>query len=240
MRINVLVVEDDPITAQDISETLEDFGMHIIDTVDSGEKALEVIKTNKPDVVLMDINLDGELDGVETVAEMNKTETLPVIYITANSDKLTANRAIQTNPHAFITKPFDETNISYAVELAFNNHLQRIFESSPDAKQPSDSIFIKSGEKFEKIQLKNILYIQADGSYSHIFTSEKKYSSSNNLNSVWKKLTHPMFVRIHRSYVANLDKVTSFDNSYVYFDDIYIPFSKSNKDNLMKRINRIS
>ena len=241
MRINVLVVEDDPITAQDISETLEDFGMRITHSVSTGEKALEVVKSDKPDVILMDINLEGSLDGVGTVVELNKTESIPVIYLTANSDKLTASRAFQTNPYAFITKPFNENDISFAVELAFNNHLQKIFETSASKfNNKLESLFIKSGERYEKIVLKDILYIRADGSYSHIFTSNKEYPSSNNLNFIWNKLTHPMFVRIHRSYVVNVENITSFDNSHVYFGEQYVPYSKNHKEELMEKINRIS
>lgn len=240
MRINVLVVEDDPITAQDISETLEDFGMHVTRSVRSGEEALVAIMDDKPDVILMDINLEGELDGMETVVELNKTESIPVIYLTANSDKVTAGRAFQTNPSAFIIKPFDETNIIYAIELAFNNHLKKVFEVENSDLENNDSIFLKSGRKFQKVMLADILYVQADGSYSHIITPSKKFSSSNNLNCVWKKLTHPNFIRIHRSYLANLDNVTSFDGDYIYFGDTYIPYSKIHRTDLMKRLKRMA
>lgn len=240
MRISVLIVEDDPITAQDISETLEGFGMHISDVVRSGEEALSLIQVNKPDVILMDINLEGELDGVGTVLELNKTDAIPVIYLTANSDKVTVGRAFQTNPSAFIIKPFDETNIIYAIELAFNNHLNRVFEAENLDLENADSIYLKNAGKYEKVGLEEILYVQADGSYSHIITACKKYSSSHNLNFVWKKLTHPNFIRLHRSYVVNLNNVTSFDGDFVYFNETYIPYSKNHRDDLMKRLKRMS
>lgn len=240
MRINVLIVEDDPITAQDISEVLEACGMCITDSVASGESALESARSNRPDVVLMDVNLEGELDGVSTAAKLQDFDNIPLIYLTANSDKITANRAFNTNPSAFITKPFDETNIIYAIELAFNNHLKNVFESEPQDLINKDCIFLKNADRYEKVMLADILYIQADGSYSHVFTKDRKYSSSNNLNAVWKNLTHPNFIRTHRSYVINADNVTGFDLDFVYFDELYIPYSKNNKDELFRRFKRMS
>lgn len=240
MRINVLIVEDDPITAQDISEVLEECGMHVVDHVPSGESALDAVKKDKPDVILMDVNLEGELDGVATASMLNKTDNIPLIYLTANSDKITANRAFNTHPSAFITKPFDDANIIYAIELAFTNHLKSIFDSDQSGIKQQDCIFLKHGDKFEKVMLADILYIQADGSYSHVFTKKGKYASSSNLNAVWKNLTHPNFVRIHRSYVINADNITGFDIDFVYFDEVYIPYSKNNKDELLKRFKRMT
>jgi len=240
MRINVLIVEDDPITAQDISEVLEECGMHVVDRVSSGEAALDVVKINKPDVILMDVNLEGELDGVITASKLNDTDNIPLIYLTANSDVITANRAFNTNPSAFLTKPFDDANIIYAIELAFTNHIKRVFDAEQSSFKQQNCIFLKQGDMFEKVMLADILYIQADGSYSFVITKKAKYSSSNNLNTVWKNLTHPNFVRIHRSYVVNTENVTGFDVDFVYFDEVYIPYSKNNKDELLTRFKRMT
>lgn len=239
MKINVLIVEDDPITAQDISETLEEFGMNVMDTLGSGEEVLELIKTNKPDVILMDINLDGDLDGISTAEKLNKTESIPIIYLTANSDKATADRAFQTNPHAFITKPFDKTNIIYAIELAFNNHIKSVFEKKTSNSVLLNSIFLKDGNKYEKVEMSNVLFIEADGSYSCIHTKLKKYFLSKNLNSLWQKIKSTEFFRVHRSYIVNIASVTGFDMAYVYFDDLYVPFSKNVKEELMVRLNKL-
>ncbi len=236
----MLVVEDDPITAEDISEVLQECGMHVVDRVSSGEMALEVVRSKKPDVILMDVNLEGELDGVVTASMLNETDSIPLIYLTANSDKVTALRAINTHPSAFITKPFDESHVVYAIELAFSNHLKEIFESEQQTFKAQESIFLKRGDIFEKVMLEDILYIQADGSYSHVYTKNGKYASSNNLNSVCKNLTLPSFLRVHRSYVVNTNNVTGFDVDFVYFDDQYIPYSKNNKEELLRRFKRMT
>ncbi|MDW3209988.1 MAG: response regulator [Reichenbachiella sp.] len=240
MRINVLVVEDDPITAEDISEVLQECGMHVMDKVPSGESALEVVRNKKPDVILMDVNLEGELDGVVTASMLNETDNIPLIYLTANSDKVTALRAINTHPSAFITKPFDESNVIFAIELAFSNHLKKIFESEQQNIKSQEAIFLKRGDIFEKVMLSDILYIKADGSYSHVFTKNGKYASSNNLNAACKNLTMPSFMRIHRSYVINTDNVTGFDVDFVYFDEQYVPYSKNNKEELLRRFKRMT
>ena len=239
MRVNVLIVEDDPITAMDLKGSLTDHGIHITDTVESGEKAIMSIQANKPDVILMDVKLDGELDGISTVNLINESDSIPIVYLTANTDQFTANRAFQTHPAAFLSKPFDERDIVNAIELAFNNHLRSIFESEKSIRTNS-CIFLKSSEKYEKVQLADILYIQADGSYSKVYTKDKDYVLSSNLNSLWQKMTHTSFFRIHRSYLVNIDNVTGFDHTYVYFDDQYVPFSKNNKEELMKKLKKLS
>jgi len=240
MSVNVLIVEDDPITAMDISEALIDHGFSVTKTVKSGEEALECVKSNKPDVILMDIKLDGELDGVSTAGMIGETERIPIIFITANTDQFTASRAFQTHPAAFISKPFDTKDVIYAIELAFNNHFQHLFENKRPNVDKNGSIFLKTGEKYEKVKLKEILYVQADGSYSKVFTQDKKFCLSTNLNSIWQKISHPDFFRAHRSYIINIDNVTGFDQTYVYFDDQYVPYSKNHKETLMKKLKKLS
>lgn len=120
------------------------------------------------------------------------------------------------------------------------------FELTPFMQKDStdiesvDSIFIRNGGKYEKVNLTEILYIKANGSYSDIATLNKNFSSSNNLNYISNKLKHSSFARIHRSYIVNLENITGFDSDFVYFDDKYIPYSKSNKEEFMSRIVKVS
>ena len=114
----ILLVEDDRIIANDIQRTLIDFGYAVSANVSSGEKALASIEEKKPDLILMDIRLDGKATGIETAAEIKKKYGIPVIYLTAYADQKTLLEAKKTDSFGFIIKPFNEKELYATIELA--------------------------------------------------------------------------------------------------------------------------
>lgn len=120
--IRVFIVEDEKIVANDIADTLRSLGYHIAGTAISGENAVVMIPGARPDVVLMDIRLAGNMDGVETAGELQKTSDIPVIYLTAYADKDLLERAKLTEPYGYIIKPYDERELHTAIEIALYRH----------------------------------------------------------------------------------------------------------------------
>ncbi len=118
----ILIVEDSYIVALHLQATLESEGYIIIGKCTSGEEALEFLKSNSPDLVLMDIMLEGELDGIEAATQIKENYRLPVIYITALSDKDTIARAKITEPYGFLTKPFEDQEIFTVIDMALYKH----------------------------------------------------------------------------------------------------------------------
>jgi two-component system cell cycle sensor histidine kinase/response regulator CckA len=114
----VVVVEDDAIIGTDIAETLVRLGYEVPATVDTGEAALRAIAEYKPDLVLMDVQLCGPVDGVETVSRLRRDSDIPVVYLTAHSDKATLARAKETTQHGYLLKPFNEQDLRTAIEVA--------------------------------------------------------------------------------------------------------------------------
>lgn len=132
-RPRILIVEDERIVAEDIRECVESFGYSVIACVTSGERALEVISEELPDLVLLDINLEGNLNGTDVGRELQKWHKIPVIYITAYSDQNTLNRVKPTIPLGFILKPFDERTLRSSIELAlYKGLLENSTASSAD------------------------------------------------------------------------------------------------------------
>lgn len=107
-KTKILIVEDERIVAIDIKATLEDHGFEILDIVISGEEAIEKALELKPDLILMDIFLKGQLTGIDAVQKIKEKMDIPVIYLTAYEDKKTMNKAQETNPVGYIVKPFEE------------------------------------------------------------------------------------------------------------------------------------
>lgn len=118
----ILVVEDEELIGQDIRILLEDMGYEVPDLIRSGEEAITRAREIQADLVLMDIMLEGEIDGIEAAHRINKDYGIPIIYITAYRNKEIFNRAKSTEPYAYIIKPFEERELRTNVEIVLNRH----------------------------------------------------------------------------------------------------------------------
>ncbi len=116
----IFVVEDDAIIVMTITHILLSKNYIVIDSAPSGEEALEKIKKLRPDLIFMDIILEGKMDGIETVKKIKKIYDVPIIYITAHSDEHTVNRAKKTKPQGYILKPFNNLDIYSAMDKLFS------------------------------------------------------------------------------------------------------------------------
>lgn len=232
-RIRVLVVEDSALIAEDIAFKLGKHQLDVVEIFDKGEDALEYLKKNEPDLVLLDIKLAGALDGISTGYIIQNTYALPIIYLSDMADAETVHRAKQTRPSNYLTKPFNEADLVRAIELAFSNFsFQRPAPSRPKA----DHIFVKSESTFVRIPFRDILFLHADRSYCNIVTGEKTYVQAVSMNHVFEQINHPDFVRIHRSHVVNINKVTAIDGNLVKLGTHSLEMSKSFRDELISRL----
>ncbi|MGF7118474.1 PAS domain S-box protein [Methanobacterium oryzae] len=122
MTAKILIVEDEAITAIDVKNTLESMDFEVVSVVFSGEEAIKKAEELKPDLIIMDIHLKGEIDGIEAAKKIMTFFDIPVIYLTAYSDKKTFQRAKLTEPYGFITKPFSPEGIVISIETALYKH----------------------------------------------------------------------------------------------------------------------
>jgi diguanylate cyclase (GGDEF)-like protein/PAS domain S-box-containing protein len=118
----IMVVEDEGVTALRIKNSLEEFGYDVISTEFSGEEAVKRAAEDRPDLVLMDIVLAGEIDGINAAGQIHSGLGIPIVYLTAHSDDEILKRIKKTEPHGYIVKPFDERELCVVVELAFYKH----------------------------------------------------------------------------------------------------------------------
>jgi CheY-like chemotaxis protein len=117
-----LVVEDEVLIAEELSERLTRLGLSVVGAVNSAEDALEAALREKPDLILMDIRLKGQHDGVYAAEEIRKRMKVPIIYITAYSDRTTLDRAKCTHPYGYVLKPFHERELQVTIEMAMYRH----------------------------------------------------------------------------------------------------------------------
>ena len=118
----ILVVEDEAIVAADIEMKLDNLGYTVAAVATSGEAALEKAQEVRPDLALMDIHLDGTMDGVETAQALRDRFKIPVVYLTAYADQPTLDRAKVTQPYGYIVKPFGERDLQISIEMARYRH----------------------------------------------------------------------------------------------------------------------
>lgn len=241
--IKILVVEDEMIIGAKISMQLSALGYEVTAILPRGEEAVLHAQENKPDIVLLDINLKGKIDGIETATQLQQGGPMPIIYLTANADEATFNRAKPTKPYAFISKPFKQLDLQRAIELT----ISRMAESENGQVAPaqageepafilSDRIFVRHKEKMIKITLADIFYIEADRNYSRIFTKEKEYLLTITLKAVEEKISAKLFLRLHRSFIVNIAHIDEVAEDHVTVGQKRIPLGIGMRDVLLKNM----
>ncbi len=118
----ILIVEDEAVVALDLRTTLEEMGYAVAAVIDTGEAAIAEIAIHRPDLVLMDIQLAGPMDGIETAAKIHRQFDIPLVYLTANSDDATFQDAKSSAPSAFINKPYRKAGLGQTLDLALDQH----------------------------------------------------------------------------------------------------------------------
>jgi len=126
-KTKILIVEDNPIVAEDLKTKLIHLGYDVTATAYSGEQALDSVERHRPDIALMDIRLGEGMNGIDTALKLKKTHGVSVIYLTAHADDDTISKAKLTEPYGYIVKPFDDTKIKSVIEIA-------IFKQQSDRK----------------------------------------------------------------------------------------------------------
>jgi DNA-binding LytR/AlgR family response regulator len=251
--ITLLIVEDDMIIAAKVSMQLTNLGYDVVGIVPRGEEAIRQVADNPPDIVLLDINLKGALDGIETAKAILKMVDIPIIYVTANADEATFNRAKETRPYAFISKPIKNLDLQRAIELTVSRlsekKLARVLTTEPIHDMPeesddapfilSDRIFVKHKEKMVKLFLEDILYIEAERNYCRIYTKNKEYVLATTLKIMEEKLPMRHFIRVHRSFMVNLAQVDEVAESHVTIHQKAVPLSNTLREDLLSRLQMI-
>jgi len=126
-KLRLLLVEDESLVAKDIVNMVRGLGYSVLAVVSTGEEAIALVEKSQPDIVLMDIVLKGEVDGIEAARRIWEEFSIPVVYLTAYADEATLQRAKVTEPFGYIIKPFDERELQTTIEMAF-------FKSQMDKK----------------------------------------------------------------------------------------------------------
>lgn len=248
-KLNIFIVEDESIVAKDIQNSLIKLGYNVVGIANNGKDAIEKILELKPDLLLMDIMIKGDLTGIDVSDKIKEKLNVPIIFLTAYADEGTLAKAKVTEPYGYILKPFKEVDLHSTIEMAYYKHqkdseLQKerdFFYSLVESKEESnkDILFVKANSRLVKVLLKDIYYVEALKDYVIINTQYARYTIHSTMKEIDKKLGNVEFARVHRSYIARLDKISSIDSQNVILenDKKTIPVGGSYREELMKKLN---
>ncbi|MFM7310382.1 MAG: LytR/AlgR family response regulator transcription factor [Flavobacteriales bacterium] len=247
MAVNILVVEDESIVRKDIERSLVKLGYQVVAQADNGEKAIELARSTKPDLALMDIQIKGDMTGIETAEVIKGELDIPVIYLTAFADDATLSKAKLTEPHGYILKPFKEVDLHTTIEMAIHKHSREreikveneLLKSLTNYKTNAEYLFIKHNSRLVKVNASDIYYVEALKDYMQIVTADMRYIIHATMKDMEKKLPKTVFQRIHRSYMVNMSKIYAISGSDIILNDINkeIPVGGNYRDEFSERIN---
>lgn len=200
-KLAIHIVEDEVIIAMDLEDIVTSLGHRVIQVSTSYEEAFEHLDNSEADIFLVDISLKGMDEGLNLATELDKRD-IPHIYISSHKDEVTIQRARATNAYGYVIKPFDVGDIFVALEMAIG----RI-----KGEKARRSTIINEGGTKNIVNFIDILYAEADGNYTHIYTVDRKYTLRANLKRTHQEvLNHDWFKRVHKSFVVNerhIDKI---------------------------------
>ena len=239
-RGNILIVEDEFIIAENLSATIEEAGYNVIGVAENVDEALGLLRNNEVDLLLLDINLNQPVDGVQIAHIVNTDFSLPFIFVTAFVDQATIEKVKHTKPYGYVTKPYSEVDIKIAIDLALSK-----FKSEAEIKTPADDthteepIFIKTDKGLRKITVSEIRWIEAYDYYCFVKLKEEKVLVTTTLKDLETKINHNSFIRIHRKYCINISHIDRVVGGEVEIENELLPIGRSHKEELLNRINLI-
>tara|TARA_R110002074_G_scaffold61561_6_gene148790 strand:- start:12258 stop:13019 length:762 start_codon:yes stop_codon:yes gene_type:complete len=248
--IKILIVEDNVIIADDMQSMLEEIGYEIVDNVIVYEQAIEVLKTQQVDLVLIDIILASDKTGIDLGKHIRENYDIPFIFVTSNSDRATVENAKTVKPNGYLVKPFEQQDLYTSIEIALSNFIygkQNVAKgiSHDDVNEDvpmsnsilKDSIFVKKQHLYYRIQFGDIQFIKADNVYLEVNTIDKKFLVRSPLKDYLEKLPQNKFYRAHKSYIVNVDHIDAINSKDIMINNTLIPISKDFKEFIISAMN---
>jgi DNA-binding LytR/AlgR family response regulator len=229
-QLRILIVEDVFAESLRLEKELCEMGHAVCGIADNMKDALGLLLTEKPDMAIVDIMLNGQKDGI-TIVEKISSMTLariPILFLTGFVDRHIFEEAKQLLTFGYLLKPFNKLELQYSIELAIErsdperSDPERSAPGRPVLRGPGRSperssdferqnIFIKRGNHLVKIPVQSVYYIEVEGKYCNVICEMGKFLIEHSLKEMLARLVFNDFLRIHRNYIINLNEVRELD-----------------------------
>lgn len=242
--LKILVIEDNEADAQKLTGLLENSGYAVCGVAANLAEALQLFDSQKPDVCVIDIYLQGRQEGIDFARHMSHNDQYkrPFIFLTNATDKVTFDMARLTNPCSYLLKPFNELEMQYAIELAVEKFAREEDGYFATASEPAsvllqDVFFVKRGNMLVKIMAAEIRFIEVDGKYCKLAYGTDKFVIQRSLKQLQDQLPVKAFLRTHRNYMVNVKEIARInlqDHEIILHDGSALAFSRRYMDDVMQ------
>ena len=247
-NIRVLVVEDNPLHRQKLEFYLEEAGYVLAGSTDNYGEAMRLFRAVQPDLLLLDIHITGERDGIELAMRIREESNAPLIFTTSLKSKDVIDRAKATDPDAYLIKPLNADALRAAIEVAIYKASQGRQLSAPPAESMAwtsdvllrDCIFVKTGKHLKKVPIKDIVLVRSgEEKYCDVVAENTEWSVRCTLTELGSRLPVPPFFRVHRTTIINTHHITGINeaDSKVELGALSVPIGRSYKAEFMARLN---
>ncbi len=241
--MNVLVVEDEIIIAAELSLLLNEMGYFVCGMAINYTSGVKLLEEKKPDLAIIDINLGGSKTGIDLGHFINENYNIPFIFLTSNVDQSTIESALECRPHSYLLKPFNKIEIFTSISLALQHKSSgKKLETSSNEENLiiNNAIFIKNKELFVKVNLNEIIYFKSDKNYVEVTTASKTFLIRSTLANLLNELPTNTFVKVHKSYLVNLSKISAINHELVFADGKEIPMHENYRKELIQNLKTFS
>jgi len=232
MKLRTLIVDDDVMARASLERACEKFDeLEVVHICVNGEEALELLSCNEIDLVFLDV----EMPGISGIDLLDKMTCMPQIVMTTGNKEY-AYDALEYEVSDFLIKPFSMPRFQKAVEkvLEVHNQQSKVLNSSIERE-----LYVKSDGRLTRVGYDDVLYFENVGDYVKVKTSKESHVIYGALKSIAERLVYPRFLKVHRSFIVNLDKIVDIEDNSIVIADKVIPISRAHKPILLKSINVI-
>jgi DNA-binding LytR/AlgR family response regulator len=236
-KIRILIVEDDELIRALLDVIISDLGHTIVASVDNAVDALVAFSVHNPHVVISDIEIKGNIDGIELAKKLLQIRKCQLLFLTGNTKDDTFNRAKKLAPLAFISKPIVRIELERSIDLAVE-HSNETIGFVTDSMPTDGCLYTRIGNKLKKIAIADIEYIEVDGKYSSISVAQRLVNCKISLKELQAKLPQKDFVQVNRSSVINLNCIVDIDmaRQMIKMPSAEISIGRNFKESLLIRI----
>ncbi|UJP65216.1 LytR/AlgR family response regulator transcription factor [Mongoliitalea daihaiensis] len=230
----ILLVEDEKELGENIRDLLQALGYIVVGIFDKGSTVIDFLEKNPVDLILMDVMIKGDLDGIQLTEKIKSIYDIPIIFLTAFSDQNVLERISNGKYEGYLLKPFSLQSLKSAVYLGLNK------KPKDETQENHLKSAIKVRDKGYVIHLPyhDILFIEADGLYCKIITLEKTYVVRGILKDILNGLDDKKFIRVHKSFCINVDKIHSLNAKELLIGTFVIPIRRGFYKELLELIKR--
>ncbi len=232
---HILIVEDEITIAMDVEARLTNMGYFVDGIAMDADEAMRMIEESEPHLVLMDIQLGDAMDGISLSKKLQE-RNFPIVFLTAFSDARTFSKALDTAPAGYVIKPFRDDDLQRTIEIALQKSEKVIKETESFSSNGDGIFFIRDKGELIRLGIEEIRWLEAMDNYTKVFTASKIYTVKGFLKEMLDKLPANFFIRVHRSFIIPLSKVSRIEESTLYIDRQAIPIGRQYREELMRRL----